>query len=326
MDMSNESPDGKQLELRGTMNEDGAVECVFSSMEQTKVGTGTTSRTKITKLYWYVEEVRYREYSLRQLNSNCVPSGSRQLLSLEELAARYVPEIEFWEEKAMPAMAELEGHLENGEDDREDGKLYSAQTHFNNALGIEEKNVRALFNLGLVYIELKEHEKARDMMNELLRLKMTFERGNQHLFNELGIRLRKSGMFDDAKAYYSRALEFVEDDENLYYNLARVHYEKDEWAECAQALQKCSALNPQLEPAMALAEFIKKLARDRKLCKRYGKQPVPYEVAANLANLLQFEKASNAVVSSGMDRAQDRRATTSTEEKPSGDPINLLMD
>lgn len=271
----------------------GEVQCVFSSQEMVKVGTGTTTRRHITKLYWYVESVGHEEFSARQINSNHVPAGEEKRVGLTELLENYLPEIAFWEEDVIPAMQELATLLEDGEADREDGKLYSAERSFQKALTIEEQNVRALFNLGLIYLELEAMEKARDMMNELLNLKTPFIGKDQHLFNDLGISLRKNGLFDEAVAYYSHALQFVDDDENLFYNLSRVHYERGDWKECITALKASLQLNPSLEAALGLSKLLFEMVGDYKLRQKRGKPDIPRDAASLILTLHDTARQSN---------------------------------
>jgi len=273
--------------LGSTLTDEGDVRCVFSSMNKTKVGTGSTTRSHITKLYWFVEEIGDEKFSRRQINSNHVPAGEEKIIHLKDLLSTYLPEIEFWEDKTVPAMSCLEDYLEDGEIDREDGKLYSAESSFQKALGLEEKNVRALFNLGLIYLELDEEDKARDMMNELLKIKSSFVGKDQHLFNDLGISLRKRGMFDESAAYYSQALEYIGDDEHLFYNLSRAHYERGDWPQCVNALGRCKALNPDLPAARDLSELVVEMSNNPVLCRKHGKPPISDLMAAGILGALQ---------------------------------------
>jgi len=262
--------------------EDGLVRCVFSSMEKVKVGTGTTTRRHITKLYWYVEELEGKQFAVRKLNARYVPVGEEKIVSVEDLAEHYLPEVEFWEEKTLPAMNELEMHLEDGEHEVEEGRFYSAERSFNKALCIDERNVRALFNLGLIYMELEIRDKARDVMAELLKIKSSFLGKNQHLFNEFGIALRKQGMYDEAVTYYRRALDYIHDDENLYYNIARAHYEQGDWEGCFCMLDKSCQLAPDLPPSRDLANVLAELVNKPWLCEREGKPPIPRELAESI--------------------------------------------
>lgn len=290
--MASESDVPAQKVEKKTLTEEGEVRCAFSSMEKTKVGTGTTTRTHIVKQYWYVEQVEDERYSIRRINEKNVPFGDEQVISQKALLEKYLPEIDFWEETALPAMNELEGHLEDGEDELEAKRYYSSRTSLNHALAFEEKNVRALFNLGILYTEIEDIDKAKDMMGELLKIKASFAGKNQYLFNNFGISLRKSSLYEEAITYYSKALEFITDDDHLYYNLARAHFELGNWEECVKALLKCKDINPGLDAIKQLAELLKKLADSPKLCKQNGRKPVPKHVADDLFSLLRVSGGS----------------------------------
>lgn len=263
-------------------DETGTVNCVFSTNQRIKVGTGTTTRRHVSKLFWYVEQISEQEFAVRQINENHVPSGEEFTISLQELLSEYTPEVEVYEQKALPAMQFLQEHVDAGEDLRKDGKLYSAENCVHNALMIDDKNVRSLFNLGLIYLEFQNEEKARDMMREILKINAAFRGKNQFLFNEFGIALRKAGMLDDAVDYYGKAAEFAPEDEHLLYNLARAHYERGDWVEMGRSLVRCRALNPELKAARDLARLVEQLHDNPQLCAQHGKPPVPAEVLAGL--------------------------------------------
>ena len=96
-------------------------------------------------------------------------------------------------------------------------------------------------------------------------------------------------MFAEAVVYYRRALDFVSTDENLFYNLARAHYEDGEWSGCLEALIVSHRLNPGLEVARDLFELIVGLAEDEKLLTHYGKPPVPPKVLIRARQILAVE-------------------------------------
>jgi len=264
--------------LGPSVSQNGIVQCVFSTMEKIKVGTGTTTRRHVSKIYWFVEQEDETSFSVRRINNNHVPTGKAKLISLDMLMENYLPEVEFWEMKTIPAVQHLEGVIKQGESDRQEGKYYSAEHHFKKALSIDEDNIRSLFNLGLTYLSLDAHDKARDMMEELLKFESSFMGKDQHLFNEFGIALRKNGMLDEAAVYYRHALTYVSNDEHLFYNLSRVHYERSDWKECVNALDKSRELNPQLKAACDLSKIVLELARNPELCQKHGKTPVPRDL------------------------------------------------
>ena len=269
------------------LSEEGRVRCAFSTAEEIKVGVGSAQRKRLSKLYWYVEELGAEKFTLRQINANKVPFGGEQVIGLKELMKDFTPEVEFFETEVVPAMELLEDYLDEGDHHREEGRLYSAEGAYQSALGLDESNVRALFNLGIVYLDLHNLDRARDMLSQLVKLKSAFSGKDQHLFNEFGISLRKNGLFDEAVEYYSHALEYVANDEHLYYNLARAHYERGDWKECVAALTRSRELNPDLSAALDLGQVVMEMARDEELCRELGKPPVPREVAAEVNGVMR---------------------------------------
>ena len=270
-------------ELEKLRDEKGGVRCVFSSSG----GLETTD-------YWLVVQVDEEQYSVRPINENHVAQDEEKFITVAALLTGYVPEIDYFENKVLPAMAELEDHLKSGESDRAEGKLYSAEMHFDKALAMDELNVRALFNLGLIYLERGETAHAVDLMDSLLEIRASFDGKNQHLFNEFGIALRKSHLLDEAVSYFSHALDYVTTDENLYYNYARANYERGNWEACVRGLLHCRAINPRLEVARDLVDLVRAMQTNDALREKYDKPPIPESLAAKIEKLSLAPGAGNA--------------------------------
>ncbi len=210
------------------LSDGGLVRCVFSTTRKTKVGIGSSARTRETRVLWFVEQIGAEQFEVRKINPGNVPAGNAEILPLHRLVNDFTPELTYYEDVVLPAMRVLEETLDQGDEYREEGRLYSAEMEYGKALDIEERNVRALFGLGLIFLSRKEIQRTRELLNELVQVKAAFDGKNQFLFNEFGIALRKSELFNEAVVYYRRGLDFVKNDENLYYNLSRAHYENDE--------------------------------------------------------------------------------------------------
>ncbi len=273
-------------ELTEAICENGTLRCVFSTADLLKVGTGTTTRKHVTKQYYYVLGIGDNMFSIRLVNDKCVPFGEGKIIELDTLKDRYTLELDFFESEVAPAMEKLEDYLDDGDEHREDGQFYSAEECYNKALGMDEKNLRALFSLGLVYLELEDSEKATDMMEAILKVQSAFDGKNEHLFNEFGISLRKAGMINEAVEYYTQAVNYAKNDENLFYNLARANYERSAWEECVEALERCYALAPNMKPAADLLNIIQQLADKAELRERMDKAPVPRSVAQRINRIL----------------------------------------
>jgi tetratricopeptide (TPR) repeat protein len=232
------------------------IKGVFSSQMIQKVGTGTTTRKIIQKMYWMVEEKDPGGIEIQPLNKNYVPSGPKRKITLDELLENFSPEPEFYVSTVYPRLRELETTIVKGEKHRSKGEIFSAELEFNTALNVDEENVRANFGLGLTYLDRGEANKANDIFERLVKLDAAFEKEHKHLFNEFGINLRKNKMYDQALDYYKRAEDLSPLDENLFYNVARAFFEKSLYEKCVEYLNKALTLNPDLSEARQFLDYI----------------------------------------------------------------------
>jgi tetratricopeptide (TPR) repeat protein len=239
------------------------IKGLFSSQTVEKVGTGTTQRKTISKMYWYCTQEADDTVLVQPLNKNMVPAGAATPVPLDDFLARYNPEPEMYQKTVYPKMQELSASVSRAEESRQRGALYSAQFEYENALAVDEENVRANFGLGLTYVERGDAAKAKDILGRIVGLEAAFAPEHKHLFNEFGISLRKSRMLDQALEYYTRALTLTQNDENLYYNMARAHFDRGETEKCREHLENALRLNPDHEEAKRFLDFLN------------GKKPAP---------------------------------------------------
>ena len=238
--------------------EKSRIQGVFSSQNLVKVGTGSTQKKTIQKMYWYVNQVDDENVEIQPLNVNYVPSGPKKVVPKDEILEKFSPEPEFYTYTVYPKMRELNKTIARGDRHRKKGESYSAEFEYNNALKIDIENIRANFGLGLTYLERGEKEKAQDIFERLVKLDAAFEDEHKHLFNEFGINLRKQKMYQQALEYYTRALDMVENDENLHYNVARAYFEFKKYEKTFEHLIEALKLNPEMEHAKKFIMYMKK--------------------------------------------------------------------
>lgn len=236
---------------------------VFSSEIKSKVGTGTTARTEVKQALWFANEMEpgedgERVIQVQPLNNNNVPYGTKTEVILDEFLRDYSPELEYYQSTVYPKMRELDAVLTRAEKHRDQGALYSAQFGFEEALEFDEQNVRANFGLGLTYMAREDMDKAADIFKRVVGLDAAFSPEHKHLFNEFGISLRKSRLYDQAVEYYTRALDMTTDDENLYYNIARAHWDNGDRDNCRASLEKALEINPGFEAAQQFLDHLNK--------------------------------------------------------------------
>jgi len=234
---------------------------VFSQKVVSSIGTGTTARKTETLAYFYIEEQEAGELDAQPLGPNNEPFGKKQGLTREELLENFLPEPQRSLEYAKLLAARQQAvqvAVARGDKFLKHGAHYSAEFEYNKALALEEENVRANFGIGLCYIARGEQDKARQVFERLVQLDAAFGEEHKHLFNEFGIRLRVSGMYEEALAYYARALALGPDDENLHYNMARAAFGMGEPDQTAEHLTKCLQLNATHQEALQFLAYIEK--------------------------------------------------------------------
>lgn len=269
----------------GVENPEEHLKCVFSTTTTIKLGTGSTARKQRNKLLWYVKQSEDDAFGVRKINPQFVPVGEESTIDRETLLSDYTPEVSIHNKRVAPAMLGLTKTIAKGDKHRENGEPLSAEMEYVKALDVDEKNVRAIFGLGLVYMERNDTEKSVAVFEQLVAIEAAFDVKHKHLFNEFGIQLRKHEMYEEAAQYYSRAVEFSNDDENLYYNLARVHYEKNDWENCFANAALALKIDNNHEHAASLCDIILALSGSEVLREKYGKPPVPEAVAEGAAAL-----------------------------------------
>jgi tetratricopeptide (TPR) repeat protein len=248
---------------------------VFSSQEVKKVGTGTTTRKSIQKMFWFCIEDANGQIEVQPLNVNYIPSGPKKTLSKDDFLSRFSPEPEMYVTNVFPKIRELNKTLARAERYRSNKEYYSAEMEFNNALTVDEENVRANFGLGITYLERGEGSKANNIFERLVKLEAAFQEEHKHLFNEFGINLRKNKMIDQAITYYARAEELAVRDEHLFYNMARAYLEKEDMGNTLLYLFKSLDMAPGLEVSVKFLMWL------------LGNNLVPEDKKAEAARLVQ---------------------------------------
>lgn len=226
------------------MSEYPSILGVFSLFTNDDLGTGSTQTKHAQTTYWYARQLSGITVELQPLNIYHVPSGIRKMAGLDEFMRSYTPEPRYYETNTVPALRSLKAKIDQGEQAFSLGRLDDAEKAFLKALMIDELNVPANYGLGDVYTEQKDFQKLRKVLAVLMGLDDAFSIEYRCKLNTFGINLRKQGLLDESIAFFNKALEIQKDDENIYFNLARVHFDKGEMEKCIGVLNIATALNP----------------------------------------------------------------------------------
>lgn len=218
---------------------------VYLESRSATLGVGETARQRQLDSYWSVQQIDEETVRIELLDMDDRPTGIKEDMEIEEFEKRFVFQPGHLESReARQKQTRVEKIVALAERHYQDEEYNSAEFEFSNALKLDEENVRANFGLGQTYVQMGELDKAREVFVRLSGIEAVFEEKNKHLFNEFGIALRKMGMYDEAIGHYQKALSFVADDENLYYNLGRACHQKGDRAAAVQWLRRALAINP----------------------------------------------------------------------------------
>ncbi|WP_320172993.1 tetratricopeptide repeat protein [Maridesulfovibrio sp.] len=240
------------------------------------------------KKFWLASKLDDESFELLLLNENWVPSGDPKVISSGEFAAHYTLELDSYQQHVRPAMEQQDNRLSRGEAHREQGEFYSAEMEYADALAVDEKNVRATFGLGLTYLEKGDVERAQEVFAKVLQLKSAFKTEHKHMFNDFGISMRKNGMYREALQYYNRGVDLDSADENLFFNIARTHYEAGDWENCFRYLTMCLEKNRGVQEAQKFCHYlIKKTEEDESMLREMGKGENGKTLRSDILNLLR---------------------------------------
>ena len=240
----------------------GFGEGVFSMERTMRIGAGTTAKASKSIAYFFVRELGEDLVEVRPLGPDNTPVGPGEKISKDKLLKNYMPEPSRYQTDVLPKLREAQKAVARGDKFRKRGESFTAEFEYGKALKIDDFNVRANFGIGLCYLQRGEAQKAHEVFERIVAMESAFEEEHKHLFNEFGINLRKQGMLDEAVEYYSRALGFARDDENLHYNIARANYDKGDNKKAVEHLKKCLELNPGHEETRKFIAFLKKKQLD----------------------------------------------------------------
>jgi tetratricopeptide (TPR) repeat protein len=220
------------------------------------IGTGGTSRRQEMRNYYIATATGPDTVSVQLLDMDDKPLPIVEEVEKEDFERRFTHDPDHrpktpTERTVDRAIAQAEAHARRKE-------YNSAEFEYNKAIKLDEENVRANFGLGKVYVATGETDKAAAVFTKLAKIEAVFEDRNKHIFNELGIELRRMEMYDQALEYYRKALSIAPDDENLYFNIARALYQKGDFIRSEKVLAKALSLNPDLAEAQQLMERVRK--------------------------------------------------------------------
>ncbi len=235
--------------------------------EEKALSMGTAGTHKVSAdthaLHYYLRENGKGEVEVCYLRPDGTPTSMVvETITREQFAARFkdcsAHECEFRkrspEEKKAALAAEKtrvgNAHLEKSE-------FHAATFEFGLALKADDKHLEAHLGKGKAHMALGQVDKAKEHFEKMAAINTLFDKENKHTFNELGITLRRGGMYDEALRNYHKAIEIDADDPALYFNMARAYKEMGDIAQAMASLQKALELKPDFAEAIGFLKSLK---------------------------------------------------------------------
>ncbi len=228
---------------------------IYLKREEIKLGCGSTAKSTIVENYFQVIEVDENHVEIYLLDCFDQPVGKGTLISKEELK-EYIPCPDYFKGKKSPKEIQIEKHVQAGNLHYEKREFFSAEYEYNQALAMNQEHLQANLGKGKSLFARGEKEAAKEIFSKLSRSIILYQKENKHVFNELGIELRKRRMFEEAISNYLRAISIDPQDEVLYYNLGRAFYEKGAREEAMGYLRHALGLKANFKEA---EEFLSRL-------------------------------------------------------------------
>jgi tetratricopeptide (TPR) repeat protein len=200
------------------------------------LGDYSTPRFQAAKVYWLVTREPAGDFRVKSLNQENLPAGVCRRLPEDEFMVAFTPEPEHFVEHTFPALKRfLTEHRDQPE---------------------------ALEPLREIGLSAEDSEGVAQAVERILR--HLGERAGQLKFDQsrelslYSMKLRKQGRYEDALAYCRKAFEITPGDENIFFNMARVHLEMGERDRALRCVRYALTLNPNFKPALKFQRFLER--------------------------------------------------------------------
>ncbi|NLV95761.1 MAG: tetratricopeptide repeat protein [Desulfovibrionales bacterium] len=137
-----------------------------------------------------------------------------------------------------------------------DGELAKAQQLCQRLVEAEKTDVELKIAIADIFLKAEHYEQALEYLKDAY----ANDSNSAHVFNRLGMALRKAGRFEEAEQFYIQALERQPKNEAIYFNLGRVYLDQQQWKNVLTTAEQALSLNPHFMEAQKMKLFaVKKL-------------------------------------------------------------------
>ncbi|WP_045213500.1 tetratricopeptide repeat protein [Desulfonatronovibrio magnus] len=133
----------------------------------------------------------------------------------------------------------------------DDHDVTKAEAIFRKLMRNHDKDFDLKINIVDLLIEAQEYQKAIDY----LKLAYKDNPKSVHIYNRLGMALRKLGKYEDSEKAYKQAVKISPRDEYLHFNLGRLYIEMQQWVNAMDSAEKAIKINPDFKQAKKMLKF-----------------------------------------------------------------------
>lgn len=152
------------------------------------------------------------------------------------------------EERKQKMLKEAIDALERGEFD-------VARTKFQNIAREYKDDSSLIGHIGELLLNAKQYDEAIIYLESALEMSPELA----HLYNQIGMALRKVKKFETAEKYYLKASNYLGRDPNLFFNLGRLYMDWGNWDKALKSAEAAIMLEPEFVEAQKLAAYVRKM-------------------------------------------------------------------
>lgn len=168
---------------------------------------------------------------------------------------------------AQEALKDLEARRQKlfneGQEQLEKGNLAGARESFDTLVKEFKNDPELMGQIGTLYIKYSAYEDAITYLEAALDLNPELA----HLYNYIGMALRKVGNYATAEKYYLKASNYLGKDPNLFFNLGRLYIDWGSWEKAIASASAALKVKPDFIEAKKLQEYAEKMKRSMAVIK-----------------------------------------------------------
>ena len=242
------SPDEAALPLEELDQE------IFLEQVQMRLGEFSTTRDATVENYWQAN-VTGKTITMTLLDLQDKPTGIHEEVDYDEMWSRFTHQPNYFLRKAPLNEDLLEDIVNLADNDFGAGSGGSGE-----GVEVNEEEVRSRFQEGMDLLAEHDFEKAREVFGRMAVDVGAVAPTQKAIFNELGVELRKNGLFNEALQHLRCAVVKSRRDEHLWFNMGRVAHDAGREDLAAKFMRKALAVNPGF--TVAKAYLVKYLDQD----------------------------------------------------------------